>query len=231
MTRSAQKQREIAYAVKAGELLEEEWQVDLPPDESNWPDLVITGRLGAFGLEVRELYLDETTKGSPKKAREAHSRRAMHDLARAYYRDNSAPISVQLLGRIPADDEVLRLLANETKRLRTWEQRRIDVGSGCVAYMRKLPDSCRNYSTWHFASNHVGWVATIDKRLLEDIIIGKAARLGRYRKHIPDVRLLIVSDRLYNSGMARLSAPMKCHPRGFDAVYYLSFPETVWRIG
>ena len=41
MTTPRQKQREIAYATKAGELLNDSWDVAASPNEINWPDLIV----------------------------------------------------------------------------------------------------------------------------------------------------------------------------------------------
>lgn len=79
-------------------------------------------------------------------------------------------------------------------------------------------------------SDQLGWGATTDQTFLESIIAQKSEKLKKYKKHIFDVRLLIVSDRIYNSGKAGLAAPVQCQSLGFRAVYYLFFSETAWQI-
>ncbi|VAX19015.1 hypothetical protein MNBD_NITROSPINAE02-1041 [hydrothermal vent metagenome] len=45
MTREHQKELEMMYAEKTGELLGETWKVKPSPDEINWPDLIILTKL------------------------------------------------------------------------------------------------------------------------------------------------------------------------------------------
>lgn len=230
MTTPMQKQREISYAMKAAELLNKSWQVQTAPDEISWPDLVVTEDTCAFGLEVREVYLDETTGGSPKKALEAHNRKAVAALAKEYYVRNRVPIKLNLLGGGGEQKDLLHLLADEAGKLCVWEQKRFESGDGGVAYITRLPVEFQGYSRWTSVSDQVGWVATIDQALLESVIEKKAEKLEKYRKNISDLRLLMVSDRIYNSGKARLDSTIQCQSFGFSAVYYMSFPEEAWQI-
>ena len=52
MTTSTQKQREIMYAIKAGELLQNTWLVEAAPDEVNWPDLLVTQDFTSVRLKL-----------------------------------------------------------------------------------------------------------------------------------------------------------------------------------
>jgi hypothetical protein len=91
MTTQNQKQLEIIYAKKASELLGEPWKIEPSPDELSWPDLIVTTDLGKFGLEVREIYLDESSKGSTKKANEQHNLKNIKKLADDYYKAITPP--------------------------------------------------------------------------------------------------------------------------------------------
>lgn len=230
MTTTLQKQLEIAYATKAGELLNASWQVEAAPDEVNWPDLIVRAASGKFGLEVREIYLDETKGGSAKKARESYNRELITELARAYYACSSIPIKVNVLGYIDRQEHLARVLSDEASHLSVFDQIRLEPYDGCVAYVTRLPEQFQNYRWWTYIDDQVGWIASLDKDLLQRVIAQKAKRLVKYRSHISDVRLLIVSNRIYNSGKASLTSEMLCNANGFTSVYYLSYPETVWTI-
>jgi hypothetical protein len=211
-------------------LLNQSWQVQPTSDEVNWPDLFVTEETCTFGLEVREVYIDETTGGSPKKALEAHNRKSIAALAKDYYMRSSVPIKLNLLGGAGEEQDLLHLLADEAARLCVWERKRFEAGDGCVAYVTRLPEEFQGYSRWTSVSDQVGWVVTIDQALLESVIKKKAEKLEKYRENISDVRLLIVSDRIYNSGKARTASTIQCQSYGFSAVYYMSFPEEALQI-
>ncbi len=230
MTTQLQKLLEIAYAIKTGELLEESWQVEASPDEVNWPDLIVRAASGVFGLEVREIYIDETKNGSAKKAREAHNRGLIAELAKTYYESPCIPIKANLLGDIGRQKLLLSVLKDEAVHLSVFDQVRLEPYDGCVAYLTRLPDQFQGYRRWSYLNDVVGWVATLDKDFLQSAIVQKAKKLVKYRSQISDVRLLIVSDRIYNSGKAFLTSETQCNANGFTSVYYLSYPEAVWTI-
>lgn len=71
----------------------------------------------------------------------------------------------------------------------------------------------------------------MDKGVIDDAIREKARNLSRYKTNISDVRLLLVSNRIFNSGKARSPEHMHCNTHGFNKVYYLSYPEEAWQFG
>ena len=230
MTTKHQKSLEIMYAKKAGELLDESWKVEPSPDEVNWPDLIVTTELGKFGLEVREIYLDESNQGSTKKANEKNNLKNIKKLADAYYKTTCYSIKVDFLGDIGHHDQLLSVITREVPQLSKFEQKRIEPYNGCVIYIRRLPDQFGEYKRWNYVSDKVGWVSNIDKNILERAIDGKAKNLPKYAKKISDVRLFLVSSRIFNSGNARLANDISCDTCGFNNVYYLSYPEAAWKL-
>lgn len=230
MTTERQKSIEILYAKKAGELLNETWEVEPSPDEISWPDLIVITESGAFGLEVREIYLDEARAGSAMKARESFNRKLVRDLANAYYFTNSASINVHFLGDITRRYQLVNMLAREAVQLSELEEKQLQPYDGCVFYVLRLPDQFGEYKRWSYVSDGVGWVTSIDKEVLDRAIAIKATNLPKYSERLSDIRLLLVSDRIYNSGKARLANGVTCDSRGFNNVYYLSYPEAVWQI-
>ncbi len=231
MTTQYQKNIELIYAEKVAELLNEPWEVEPSPDEISWPDLVVTAQSGKFGLEVRELYFDEASKGSANKAKEKVNLKTIQKLAAAYYKKDCIPVKVDLLGDITERDKILSMLTKEVPKLSEMEQKRIQPYSGCVAYLRRLPNHFREYRRWNYVSDKVGWVRKIDKAIIDRAITIKSKNLKKYQKNISDISLLLVSDRTYNSGKDRLENEFACNRRGFKNIYYFSYPVEVWCIG
>lgn len=230
MTTKHQKSLEMIYAKKTGELLDESWKVEPSPDEVSWPDLIVTAELEKFGLEVREIYLDESSKGSTNKANEKNKLKNIKNLANAYYKVKRPSIKADLLGDIGRHDQLLNAIIREVPHLSEFEQKRIEPYNGCVIYVRRLPDQSGEYKRWNYVSDKVGWVSKIDKDVIDRAIVGKAKNLPKYATKISDVRLLLVSDRIFNSGKARLEDDITCDTRGFNNVYYLSYPEAAWKL-
>lgn len=231
MTTQQQKELELIYARKAGDLLNESWKVESSPDEVSWPDLIVTTESGKFGLEVREIYLDESAKGSDKKANEKNNLKKIKKLADSYYKANCSSIKADLLGDISHHDELMNVIICEAPQLSEFEQRRIEPYSDCVVYIRKLPDRLGEYKRWRYVSDKLSWVSNIDKVLIDKAINGKAKNLPKYVKNISEVSLLLASDRVFNSGRVRFVDGIKCNSQGFKDVYYLSYPESAWKLG
>ena len=227
MTTRQQKDLEIRYAKKAGGLLGESWKVKSSPNEASWPDLVVTIESKKFGLEVREIYLDEYRKGSAKKASEQKNLRKIEKLANAYYNKNSTPIIVDFLGDIGQHDKLLNAITKEVGQLSEWDKKRIEPYRDCVIYIQKLPDQCVEYAEWYYVSDRVGWVRDMDTATINNAISEKAKNLPKYTQKIQDVRLLLVSDREHNSGNARLTNDIICDSCGFTNVYYLLYPNKI----
>lgn len=230
MTRKHQKELEKIYAMKAGELLDETWNVEPSPDEASWPDPIVTTELGKFGVEVREIYLDESIKGSTRKANEKNNLKNIKKSADAYYKVNCSSIKADLLGNIEHHDRLLKAIIAEVPQLSEFEQKRIEPYSGCVIYIRKLPDQLGEYKRWNYVSDKVSWVSNMDKDVIDRAIVEKAKNLSKYTEKISDIRLLLVSDRIYNSGKARLMNEITFNARSFNKIYYLSYPDEVWQL-
>jgi hypothetical protein len=63
---------------------------------------------------------------------------------------------------------------------------------------------------------------------IEDEIKKESEKLLTYKKAVgPDIRLLIVADRLYNSGKLMIEGQPRWDLRGFQTVYFFSYPDTI----
>jgi hypothetical protein len=124
----------------------------------------------------------------------------------------------------------LSSITRAVPQLSELEEKRIEPYNGCAIYVLRLPDQLGTYKRWSYVSDNVGWVSNIDKDVIDRVIMRKARNLPKYAMKISDVRLLIVSDRVFNSGKARLDDDITCDTRGFKHVYYLSYPESAWKL-
>ena len=151
------------------------------------------------------------------------------NLADAYYNANCVSIKADLLGDIDHHDQLLKAIIAEVPQLSEFEQKRIVPYNGCVVYIRRLPDELGEYKRWIYVSDRVGWVGNMDKGVIDRAIDGKAKKLPKYSKRISDIRLLLVTDRTFNSGNVNLEDDFTCETRGFNSVYYLLYPEAAWK--
>ncbi len=230
MTRVYQKDIEVLYAEKVSELLNKTWDVAIAPNESNWPDLCVRTEWGGFGLEVREIYLDEASNGSGAKASESENSKHIRKLSGDYYRSGNPPIMVKFWDSIEQIDRILDSLISTASQLSEWELLRVRPYDSCRIDVRRLPDSFVNYNRWCPACDQIGWVASMPEHVLNNVIAEKAQNLQKYAMNMSEVRLLLVSNRRFKSGKARLGSDITCDPCGFSKVYYLSFPEEAWTI-
>ncbi len=230
VTTKYQKNTEKNYAENTGELLGELWKVESAPDEENWPDLLVSIGKEKFGLEVREIYLDEHKKVSIKNAAESKNRNIIQELASLYYKRSSTPILVNIWGDLHHPEKILSTIINSVPQLSESGQKKIDIRDGCTIFIDRLPDQMGKYTEWNYISDRVGCVQKISKGTINKFITMKAKKLSKYKKNISDVRLLLVSNRLYNSGRSKFLDGLKFGKQGFTEVYYLSYPESVIKL-
>ena len=231
MTTDYQKNIEEAYALKLSELLRETWQIDNAPNEVCWPDLLIGSNGDKFGLEVRELYSDESRKGSPKRAKESGNTQRIKSICKKYYEISSTPIKVNFLGSIENIEVIINCIVAAINELKDFEQVRLEPYKGSLVFVTKLPVSCVKYNRWVYVSDKVGWVSELDRKLIESKISEKAAKLPKYSENINDVRLLLVCNSLFNSGKFKIPKDNTLKTQGFKKVYILSYPDSVYVIG
>ena len=112
MTRERQKQYEILYAESFVKNMGYDWTVEVPPNEDDWPDLLIKTSNDIFGLEVRDIYVDENRRGSTEKRDESFRQKLLSDLAVKYYAKKKYPIRLEIRGPLDKDsvDKVLDYL-------------------------------------------------------------------------------------------------------------------------
>lgn len=94
-------------------------------------------------------------------------------------------------------------------------------------YLTALPLDWKNYSHWTYQDDRVGWVAGITTEQLQQQIDKKGIKLAEYKKRYERVDLLIVANRIMNSGKLELRhEPILKNP-GFSNIYFFSYPEHI----
>ena len=230
VTRRQQKIEEKLYAECASALLCESWVIQESDDEHEWPDLLISTANATFGLEVRKLYADEDTHGSRLREDESSNMSLLRQVATNYYKKDVPPVSVQFYGCPDNPNRIVEDLAIIVPSMHTWEQKKVTCGNHYWMFMHRLPDECGKYCRWKVVSDSVGWVGHIDQPVVLSAVHKKAVNLVKYKKHINDVRLLLVCDRTMNSGKYLFGIYHDIENSGFDHIYLLSYPDEIYHL-
>jgi hypothetical protein len=81
---------------------------------------------------------------------------------------------------------------------------------------------------WYSVNDRVGFVNRNPHGIIADAIMKNADELPRYKQIAGiDVRLLLVADRISNSGKLMLDKGAQFDLRGFNTVYLFPYPEDV----
>jgi hypothetical protein len=229
MTRLKQKQCEIFYAECFSKDMNLNWIIEPAPDEENWPDLIVeTCNQEIFGLEVRNYFKDENSTGSSSKRNESHRQTLLRQLSSRYYEKRNRPIHLKI-GGIFSDQTIEKILdvlfgirGNE------WEVLEKEIISDEIStrlLIRFLPDSMHNYSRWIYLDDNIGWVKSISDAEIEKLVKLKSKNVNKYKQNIDIVSLLIVADRISNSGRVQIEHKRNIHNYGFNKVYFYIYPS------
>ncbi|MBI2916752.1 MAG: hypothetical protein HYY01_02055 [Chloroflexi bacterium] len=228
MTRKRQKIEERLFAERAIALLGEHWTIREPPNEREWPDLLVDTATGSFGLEVRKLYPDEASGGSAKRAAESLHARRLTEVAVRYYAGGAPPARVQFYGLPPTT--LASDLASMVPSMQTWEHKKVTYDSQRWMHVCRLPAELAKYSRWDILTDSIGWVGVIDSSVVQRAIQEKFANLAQHKMHVEDVRLLLACDRTRNSGKLLFGDLPGIEDAGFPHIYLLSFPDQLVQI-
>jgi hypothetical protein len=210
LTRRDQKVEEPFYAEQVARSLGRSWTLD---DDREHPDFVVFEGGQRFGLEVMELFIGtQGTAGSVLKAGESRTQRAIDELRREYESNpNSVPLKVRFVGNM------------ETANIKTVVPALLDedlvskrVGYSFV-YDTTVKHPFRNRLRVHVTKvvrpdwcnilDRAGFVDRAPHRLIAGAIAKKAVELARYTQAAgDDIRLLLVANRINNSGKLALGA-------------------------
>lgn len=228
MTTDAQKNKEMNYAIQLAEAMGKSWEIEFPPNEDEWPDLLISDGIQHFGLEVREITKDpETRKGSKRKANESRNSQKVQTLAESYYENFRIPLKVEILGEFDDNERIIEALIKFANGSQDWSSERIELDYDLKIYVTRLPDKAGKYTRWENVDDRVDWVREVDLEFVRPFVAEKEARIGKYRTHINDVRLLLVADRTCSSGMLEFQGGGLKLETAFNKVYVLEYPSKV----
>ena len=218
------KWEERFYVERAAEMLKVEWVVG---EDRESPDFIIAEGNYQFGLEISELFIGrEGRKGAAKKAEESFDQEAIDRYRNIYEGERDIPLCVRILGSV--NDEIMDqllayLLRHDFGAMSLGDQIVIQPSDHFKAYVTK---GLRNW--WFRVDDRVGMVNTDPMPIMEVRVARKSENLRRYQEAAgEDVRLLLVANRIMNSGRLKLVEKESLDTRGFRAVYFLSYPENV----
>ena len=214
-----QKRQEENWARLAARELNVDWNLNC----FERPDFSVLCNGLEFGLEVTECHIgNQGRKGSSWRATEIHNQKLL-DLARREY-ESATGLTLRLDYLGDATDKsmselVAALLNAPLERLELTDTKiEIRLSGAKVFVGRAIKHQ------WVFINDCVGWVSR-DGSLLQKVVDKKSEKLATYRESFRDVRLLVVSNRTSNSGKLKLESSYPLSLRGFDVVYFLSYPE------
>ncbi len=224
MTRPKAKFRERFLAEQAAIRLGKTWNIG--PDREA-PDFLVSDDAQQFDLEVSEIFAGRLTQaGSEMKRTESETQRKINELRNLYETLDDTPLSVQFIGNMSSDNlaTVVDALVGERFPFKKLGHHVvIDGGNGLRVHVTRALRS-----DWFCVNDRVGWVNRNPTNRIADAVRRKSRDLARYRQAAgSDVRLLLVADRFSNSGKLSLEKPISLDRRGFDVVYFFSYPETI----
>ncbi len=229
MTQPSKKKSERFFVEKAAELLGKKWCLSGPDRES--PDFIVTEGEQQFGLEVCEIFQGRQRKaGSLRKKKEAETQRAVNDLRHKYEQKEDIPLIVKFVGDM-CDENMAAVLptlfAMNLSAKPPGHQDIIPVDEGEVTLHVYVTRAFA--ANWFSVKDCAGWVNRNPIEHVTEAIKKKSKKLPDYKRcaGLDDIRLLIVANRIKNSGKL---APLKCpvlDVKGFHVVYFFSYPEEV----
>lgn len=231
MTREKQKQSEALYAANLSKDMSYGWIVDVPFNEDDWPDLMITTSSNdKFGLEVRDMYVDDSSKGSIEKGNESFRHKLLKKLSVEYYAKRGVPILLDIRGPFYNESvgKILDYLLSV--KLQEWVHTEHDIiihNKKTRLFIERLPSDFGQYCYWKCMDDNIGWVERITEDKIEKIVKEKSIHIDKYRKNVSNVSLLIVANRIYNSGKMLLEKSREINTCGFDKVYFYMHPIKV----
>jgi len=202
----------------------------LGPDREE-PDFLVTEGEHQFGLEVCEIFTGRKNRdGSVKKKAEGETQRMVNAIRCKYEAIENIPLAVKFVGHLCAENMakvvpalVESNLVSEPVGLRLV----IDIDTGLHAGLQiHVTKGFR--PNWCSVMDRVGWVDQNPMPRIIAIVEKKLQKLPSYTKAVgSDVRLLIIANRIHNSGRLRLEERDLMDKKGFQEIYFFSYPDSV----
>jgi hypothetical protein len=222
----SQKQRERFFAEQAIRSLGEGWIIR---EERDPPDFIISEGDHQFGLDVAEIFVGkQSARGSIMKRDESETHNVLNALRLQYETQTDTNINVKFVGRIAPDtladvvsDLVALDLPSKPLAYRTVIEKRPGLEAGLKLFVTKSlrPD-------WFSVNDQAGWVTRNPESIIAAEIEKKSKKLPQYKAVAgDDIRLLLVADRVKNSGKMAPQVEGGFDFHGFKAVYLFPYPE------
>ncbi len=223
MTKLMQKKRERFHAEEAARLLRKVWKLSADRER---PDFVVTEESEQFGLEITQIFVGpQGGGGSSLKAGETKTQRIVNELQRQYEAKENVPHIVKFVGNMEADnmDTVIPwLLALDLPSKDVCDQFKHDTTIAHPTRARLHVYVTKGLrADWYSVNDRVGFVDCNPHAIIAARIAEKAANLLEYKKAsgCADIRLLLVADRITNSGKLMLDEKAQFDLHGFGDVY------------
>ena len=228
MTKPAQKRRERFFVEQAIYSLGAGWTIR---EERDPPDFIIADGDHLFGLDVVDVFGGSRNEhGSLTKRAESDTQKHLNSLRHQYEAKTGVNLCVKFLGRIASDglaNVVSELVALDLASKPMTYQTVVEIQTGLDAPL-KLYVTKTNRSEWFAMSDRVGFVTPNPDAILAEEIARKSKKLAQYKSLVgEDVRLLLVADRIQNSGKIGDMTHGAFDFHGFRAVYFFPYPEKV----
>lgn len=197
-------------------------------DDREQPDFIVSDGHERFGLEVSEVFTgSQTDIGSGMKRAESELQRRIEHLRRTFEKNANVTLRVRFVGDASPENMkavIPALISADFASKPMFHRARIDLGNGLVLHV-----ATAQRSEWMSVQSGVGWVDYNAMPLIANRVREKSTKLQRCRSEsCPDVRLLLIANRLLNSGKLAIREPQALDLMGFNVVYFYSFPEDIF---
>ena len=246
-----QKLNEHRFAEAAALLLGAQWELVSRHDESKGgPDFIVHENNRSFGLEVRDVFkgVGSEKRGAVLKRNQSDNQLFIDQIRQRY--ENVAgniPLYVKFVDT-PHESQIDRIVHQlckmnlERKSFPYQSSFTIEQKPGPLKiFVSRLPDYWerdRLYRRdWFNVADAGGFVEKNHETVLKSIS-EKSTRLDLYKRNVAkslgltnpldaDVRLLLVADHMWNFGKVELSDEWDGNLHGFNAVYFLRYPDRI----
>ena len=218
------KRQERFFVEEAARSLGVQWEVG---EDRESPDFLIEDGNCTFGLEVSELFAGPVgIRGALRKAAESLHQKTIDRYRRTYENERDVPLRIAILGKITKEsmEKLLTiLLSRDLARMRPGERFEVEINEQFKSHVTRA-----FHHEWFRVNDRVGWVNHNPLPVIEEAVAKKSELLDNYREAAgPDIRLLLVANRIFASGKLQLVEDSTVDTQGFRVVYFFSYPETV----
>jgi hypothetical protein len=226
MTRKIQKELEGIYLKKLDSLIGNKWEIT----EHETPDFIVIENGKEIGIELTEVFIDNMEKkGSALKIIESINGKSIKWISDQYYMMGGSSIKVDFMGIKnihPVKEKILKKLLQRKEKV-IWDQFCIDVEDVGQLRVMDLPREAGNYKIWRSISDTCGLVGTITEGIIQRAVNKKSTMLLKYPENLFKKYLVLVANRVYNSGRLQFDEEIQIDGKGFDKVYFLIYPFDV----